>query len=700
MACVIKFENGTEAYLVGDPKTKVKAGGSLLGKGGQGAVYLVKDAKGEKKALKRYHIPMSTSHLESLRNIIKLGAPSRHFLWPLALSEPMGYNKNIHGYIMDVYDSSQYVSFTRLMKGKATFPSKEVQLQTLLDLVDAFDILHKKGLCIHDVDDSAFMFDCLKGQVLIGNCDTVAQPNAYHSVHGGNIKITAPEVFANMFEHDKYTDRFSLAVLMFMILTHTHPYNGKKGNPPNGQPLTPDTMQNLYVREPVFIFHPTDTSNRPDPEDTNALNLWPTIPEFVQDLFIKTFTSGMPSPGISRDEIVRDRQNRTGETEWREALQRWMDTMCACPTCGYTVCPTLKDHAFLPMHCPHCHKEVTLKLPVMNVKKKDATVRTIVLDKGKIIPRNFISQVNTTEPAIEIVQSSSSSDTYGIKNLLPYPWRHIEKGELFHSVAEPGMIIDALDGLIIEFDDDFSGELNIYKTQPDRSTILVIPVIDTSEAMAGDKIAQVNEAMHAVFEMLPEINGQFQTVRLTLAPLQFSDSANWCTPGCKKPSDEYTFLWIDLMASGDANFDIAYKQLAEKLTDTDRGGWMSTDTAMPIILLITGSTPVTGCRESLAALKKKKWFNGATRLAITVGSLVDNEAVTDFVGGPSFKDAIYAVERFQVPFADILRLVIYEACLTVAQAIENADEETVSAPKNDGNNLDDFWTLDDNDVWF
>ena len=90
----IRLEDGTVLELQGDTKTKVKFGGCLLGDGGQGIVYRVRNKKdGKYYALKMYREPMSKAFIDNLRNNIVKGAPDDSFIWPLGLTEPQGKSR-------------------------------------------------------------------------------------------------------------------------------------------------------------------------------------------------------------------------------------------------------------------------------------------------------------------------------------------------------------------------------------------------------------------------------------------------------------------------------------------------------------------------------------------------------------------------------------------------------------------------------
>lgn len=463
MGKIINLEDGSTVEMLGDPKKSVKNGGALLGQGGQGAVYKVKHTQtGQTLALKTYLAPMSYAFIENLRKNIVKGAPNDSFLWPQGLTEPLGTNKDRYGYIMDLYDNTKYSSFIKILKGKVTFPSKEVQIATLIDLVDAFEALHANGYSYQDLNDGGVLFDCQNGKVLICDNDNVAPSgtnipvdNEGHCIQG-KFKYMAPEVAIRMFKPDKHSDRFSLAVLMFLLLTHAHPYDGIKRL--SGQ-LTPALQEKVYGTEPVFIFHPTDKSNRPDPQiDINAIKAWPTIPDFIQDLFIKTFTSGMPSVGKRRDDLQIERQGRTSEKEWREALHRWIDTTADCPNCNHAICATIQGNAFVDTKCPHCGKKVKVVRPILIIKKNGKVERTIVLEAGKEVAKSSVTNEKSNEPAFVVKRSKKVSDAFGIENLLPYQWKCSQAGSKDRLVNTHEMVA-AFNGVYIEFDYTYSGEI-------------------------------------------------------------------------------------------------------------------------------------------------------------------------------------------------------------------------------------------------
>ena len=279
--------------------------------------------------------------------------------------------------------------------------------------------------------------------------------DAGHCIQG-KFKYMAPEVAIGMFQPDKHSDRFSLAVLMFMLLCHAHPLDGIKRF---DKPSTARNQASNYGTQATFIFHPTDNSNRPDPElDKNAIATWPTLPDFIQELFIKTFTSGMPRVGQKRDELQIDRQGRASEKEWRVALHRWLDSMAECPKCGRSVCPKFENNAIQRMNCPHCKKDILVEKPVFIVKRNGKVERTIILEDGKQVAKSSITKEKSNDAALLVKRSKKVADVYGLQNLLPYQWKCSQAGASDRLIAT-NETVPALNGVCIEFDYEYSGEI-------------------------------------------------------------------------------------------------------------------------------------------------------------------------------------------------------------------------------------------------
>lgn len=443
----VKMENGTVYEILDE-----------LGAGGQGKVFKAKNLTDSKVyALKVYTVDYPSVFYENIRRNILKGAPAKNFVWPKMLTEPLGKNKDRYGYVMDLY-GREYSSFPKIILGKAQFASKEVQINALIELVSAFEALHAEGYSYQDLNDGGIVINTQTGDVLVCDNDNVA-PYGYNLGIQGKFKYMAPEVAINAFKPDKHSDRFSLAVLLFYILCKGHPYDGVQRL--SGQ-LTPALQEKIYGTEPVFIFHPTDKSNRPDPEvDKNPIKIWPLLPSFIQKCFIETFTKGMPKVGRELKEIELERQERTSEVEWKKALYLWLESMVTCPHCDCSITPEIDVNNRISMsRCPHCNKKLDLKLPVMEIIKNNKVVRKIILEEDKFVSTRSVTSIDSKDPAFVVERSKKVKNLLGIRNILNFGWKCSQPGSE-DRVKQPGEVVPLLDQVMIEFDYDYSGKVYI-----------------------------------------------------------------------------------------------------------------------------------------------------------------------------------------------------------------------------------------------
>ena len=291
----------------------------FIGAGGQGEVYKAAFA-GQPMALKWYFPSQATSDQESaLETLVSKGAPNDRFLWPLELASASGVRG--YGYIMPLRPSG-YKNIVDLMKRRVE-PTFRALATAGFELADSFKQLHAKGLCYRDINFQNVFFEPDSGRVLICNNDNVSVDGAACCGVLGTPRFMAPEVVRGETKPDSHTDLFSLAVLLFYLLMVHHPLEGKKEAAIKAFDLP--AMNLIYGREPVFIFDPENDSNRPVPGyQDNAIAFWPIYPQFLRDLFTRSFTEGI------RDPI----NGRVMEGEWRSAMIRLRDSIVYCPKCA------------------------------------------------------------------------------------------------------------------------------------------------------------------------------------------------------------------------------------------------------------------------------------------------------------------------------------------------------------------------------
>jgi DNA-directed RNA polymerase subunit RPC12/RpoP len=171
-------------------------------------------------------------------------------------------------------------------------------------------------------------------------------------------------------------------------------------------------MQQLYGKEPIFIFDPDNQSNRPvvGVQD-NPIAFWQIYPQVIRKLFTKAFTRGITDP----------ENGRVRETEWRNAMINLRDSIIYCSHCGaenFYDGEVLKQQGALNP-CWHCHQEIFLP-PRIKIGKK-----IIMLNYDtKLYPHHIDlqRQYDFSIPLAEITQNPQNPQIWGLKNLSNQDW--------------------------------------------------------------------------------------------------------------------------------------------------------------------------------------------------------------------------------------------------------------------------------------
>lgn len=277
---------------------------NYIAEGGQGEVYRV-EYNGKEYALKWYSkIPMSDAFYDNLAHNVRMGKPNDNFLWAVALTEKI---KGKFGYLMPLR-TSKYKEYGEFLLGDARFQSWDMLLKAALNLTDSFRILHSRGYSYQDLNEGSFFIDPDTGDVLICDNDNVA-PYGVNLGVKGMPKYMAPEVVLDKSRPNTHTDRFSLAVILFRLFYIDHPLEGRYTIQ---FPLTDQIGAKLFGENPVFIYDPKNTINRPDPEaHPNVISRWNLFPPDLNAAFTKVFTDGL-----------KDINSRLTELQWIEVLVR------------------------------------------------------------------------------------------------------------------------------------------------------------------------------------------------------------------------------------------------------------------------------------------------------------------------------------------------------------------------------------------
>ena len=290
----------------------------FIAAGGQGEVYEVEDKKtAGRYALKWYFKHSATDYQKKLiTRLISRGAPDHRFLWPLDMIE----QKGLFGYIMNLRPL-EYKSILDLMKRRAE-PTFASLCMAGINLADGYQSLHSQGLCYRDISFGNLFFNPKDGDVLICDNDNVTVNKDSEGGTEGTPRFIAPEIIIQKESPSTNTDLYSMAVLLFYMLMLHHPLEG--AIEANIKCLDGKAMEKIYGKEPIFIWDPVNSTNRPVPGyQNNAIIFWDIYPSYIKELFTSAFTVGLKNPN-----------KRIVENQWKEAIIRLRNSIIYCGYCG------------------------------------------------------------------------------------------------------------------------------------------------------------------------------------------------------------------------------------------------------------------------------------------------------------------------------------------------------------------------------
>ena len=405
-------KNSIVSLVGGGTATIVKE----LGRGRQGIVYLV-EVCGEKKALKWYLNAPDDKFYRNLEHNIASGAPSDAFLWPEYLTEKQ---QGSYGYIMKLRPQNYY-EFGNFLLAKVSFKSFTAMLSAAMRICDGFMMLHRFGYSYQDLNDGNFFIDPQTGDVLICDNDNV-MPQGEKSGIMGKARYMAPEIVAGGIP-DKYSDRFSLSVILFMLFYANHPFEGAKvvACPC----MTESFEKRFYGSEALFIYDPIDKSNLPVRGiHQNVIRRWPVFPQLLRDTFIEEFSK----------EKLQNPSSRMIEQNWKKIISTVRDSLVVCRHCAEE---TFVNISNTTDKCMNCGKDVDLsRRLVINNRSLPLINKTAI----------YIDEDNTPDGVV----TTDSNGFMLIKNVSTETWTVETPSGKIKTVA-PNEILPVKEGLKITF---------------------------------------------------------------------------------------------------------------------------------------------------------------------------------------------------------------------------------------------------------
>ena len=398
----VNLTNGTQAKIIKE-----------LGRGGQGIVYLV-DLAGEQMALKWYLKAPDNKFYKNLEENISKGAPSDAFLWPEYLTRK---EKGSYGYIMKLRPQGYY-EFGQYLLAKRQFGSFEAMLNAAMKICEGFYKLHLSGLSYQDLNDGNFFIEPKTGDVLICDNDNV-MPDGRMSGIKGKARYMAPEVVGGK-APDKYSDRFSLAVILFMLFYGNHPFEGSRVL---ACPCMTESFEKKFYGSDILFIYDENKENRPvRGVHNNVIRRWPAMPQTLQNAFKEQFGK----------DILAAPDKRMIEKKWKGVIQSLRDTLVRCPKCGDE---TFVSDSASPV-CMNCGKSFDLagKLVFING-------REILLSPNTMV---YIDDDN--QPDINVVSIPGDKYPVQLQNITKGSWVVETQSGKIKSI-EPGSCVPIRPGL-------------------------------------------------------------------------------------------------------------------------------------------------------------------------------------------------------------------------------------------------------------
>ena len=391
---MVKLNQGTTISLTtGQSIDVIKE----LGRGGQGIVYLVR-LDGAEYALKWYTVDYPDSFYKNLENNVNNGAPkmsdgshSKAFLWPMLLTQRQ---LGSFGYVMKLRPA-EYKDFSDFLLAKVSFKSLNSMINAALQICDGFSQLHRAGYSYQDLNDGNFFIKPDTGDVLICDNDNVSAQGHSTGI-SGKMRYMAPEIVSGE-KPNKYSDYFSLSVVLFFLFYYNHPLEGKRVL--SSPCMTESLERKHYGTHALFIYDQQNKDNLPvRGVHTNVIKRWPLFSEILQNIFKDQFSQNR----------LKNPTTRMMESEWIKKIIELRNRIVICPNCGEETFSGQNGNS----SCIHCNHNFNIKY----------YIHTNTCGKIALTPGTKIFLGNEKRPIALIKQSKKDPNILGIQNILSKEW--------------------------------------------------------------------------------------------------------------------------------------------------------------------------------------------------------------------------------------------------------------------------------------
>lgn len=424
-------------FLRTDDKVTLRDGSEVtvtgkIGDGGQGIVYRVRDdGTGKEYALKWYFYGCMENpekfYKHLARNVYEIGTPGSEYIWAKQLTKY--FEGETFGYIMEIIPS-EYKPMSKYLMTAESFADTTAMVNAAINMVAAIKKLHDKGYSYKDLHDENFFIEPKSGRILICDTDNVTGPNEESNIIGKPYYI-APEVVRGDKMPDKYSDRHSLAVLIFYLLIGDHPLMGRKTSVPI---LTNRLDKKFFGTEPLFIYDAKNNSNAPvEGLHENARALWKYFPSYVREFFQRAFSQAS----------LHNPAQRPIEQEWIHILMRLKSSIARCPQCGEEIFVESDRET----HCHSCGCNFKAAGYLSFQSRHNIEVTVPIYKNAVLYNYHTEATMDFHTPAGEILENKNR---FGLKNLSNKNWKVTKpNGEEISVSAGKGLVL--IKGYKIDF---------------------------------------------------------------------------------------------------------------------------------------------------------------------------------------------------------------------------------------------------------
>ncbi len=372
-----------------------------------------------------------------IKHITEIGVPTESFNWPLVITN--NYEGSF-GYLLKPIPSD-YRDFPLFQLAIEKFTSIDAIINAALCIVSCFSELHRMGYSCQYMNDSNVIINPKTGDVLICDCDNYVP-------YGETLRImcnhnyTAPEVLTQKTIPSIYSDRYSLAVLLYRLLFLAHPLEGKRVL--KIPYLTQESEYIFYGSDPIFVWDPSNDTNRPVKGiHNNEIKFWSLYPEFIRNTFERAFSYEFMAGG--------DYTHRITEREWQQVFMALRGVTIKCPKCRHE---TFVDPIQPSSKCINCDYSIE-RYPVLKAKK----VSVVLAPQQKVYACNVMRDKDDFRETVGVIVTSKTDPSIlGLINLTDDTWVATLPDGATKSLAK-GQVIRLGSGLKIAFDKESIGEI-------------------------------------------------------------------------------------------------------------------------------------------------------------------------------------------------------------------------------------------------